>query len=226
VWNWQFGVAMSSKSNLPIGRDVGIWLSTKLEEPWSSEKIVSFLTPELLDSIKPKWLSLEPSVKLKLLFAFVILRKRSVTELAAEINQIIELGLEDDDDWVRVISEMLKNLTNEIPTIELNINNEYFTKSRDHFLNICKYPLHQHLVSTSVRECMQLLHCVYVSVSSDCSALCTFNDACFSLHNRLCSTKHTTELFTSGMCTHEQTLTTKSLAFCTHRCAICGNIRH
>jgi len=57
-------------------RDIAIWLSSKLEEPWSSEKITSYLTSEMLQAIKLKFSGLETVIKLRVLFAFLGIRKK------------------------------------------------------------------------------------------------------------------------------------------------------
>jgi hypothetical protein len=96
------------QKGLPIERDVIIWLNSKLEDAWSSEKIASFLTPELLESIKAKFNLLDTSLKLKVFFSFLTLRKKQFSELENEINQILDLGKGDvEDDWVKVISQFL-----------------------------------------------------------------------------------------------------------------------
>jgi hypothetical protein len=93
-------------SGLPE-RDVRLWLHNKLEEPWSSSKISSFITSDILKLISQKFNVLDPVIKIRILFSLLIVRKYLFKELEKEIEQIIQLGLTDDDEWVRVISSLL-----------------------------------------------------------------------------------------------------------------------
>jgi hypothetical protein len=91
----------------PEHRDIEAWLGAKLEDPWASEKISSFLTTEILQHAKLKFTSMETSIKLKLLHSFISLRKKSFKDMEPEIYEILNLGSHDEDEWVRMISNML-----------------------------------------------------------------------------------------------------------------------
>jgi hypothetical protein len=45
-----------------IQRDAVNWLNSKLEGPWSSERVVSYLNPELLQTIAQKFSALDPGL--------------------------------------------------------------------------------------------------------------------------------------------------------------------
>jgi len=112
----------SSRINASIDRDVGLWLTSKLEEPWSSEKITAQISQELLSAIKPKFSSLEPNIKIGLLFSFLALRRKQITELETPIKDIIQIGIEDEDEWVKTVSRLLYSLLEKQPTTESNNN--------------------------------------------------------------------------------------------------------
>ncbi len=104
-----------SYSNLgPEHRDIEAWLGAKLEDPWASEKISSFLTNEILQHAKTKFPSMETSIKLKLLHSFISLRKKSFKDMEQVIHDILALGTNDEDEWVRMISNMLRSLNQDI----------------------------------------------------------------------------------------------------------------
>jgi hypothetical protein len=94
----------------PEHRDIEAWLGAKLEDPWASEKISSFLTNEILQHTKNKFSSMDTSIKLKLLHSFISLRKKSFKDMEPEIYEILGIGANDEDEWVRMISTMLMPL--------------------------------------------------------------------------------------------------------------------
>lgn len=119
----------------PPDVDIEFWLTTKLEEPWSSEKLCSLLTLENLTSIGLKFSNLETSIKLRTLFSFLGLRKKVLEELKSPIQTILHLALQDDDEWVRVISSILPILlSEETEVINKEIPNEIFNKTKQEIL--------------------------------------------------------------------------------------------
>jgi hypothetical protein len=118
-------------SGLPE-RDLSLWLHNKLEEPWSCSKISSFITSEIMKSISEKFDTLDPLIKIRVLFSFIILRKYVLKELENDINHIIKLGLNDDDEWVRIISSLLSTFTSKGTVAYSEIQkNESFHKMFD-----------------------------------------------------------------------------------------------
>lgn len=89
--------------------DADVWLNAKLEEPWSSERVSSQLTVPILQQARARYALLETPIKLRLLFAFASLRRNRKLreELADDVRQLLALGDQDDDEWVRVMSKML-----------------------------------------------------------------------------------------------------------------------
>ena len=99
-----------SNTIAPEHRDIEAWLGAKLEDPWASEKISSFLTNEILQHAKGKFASMETSIKLRLLHSFISLRKKSFKDMEQDIYDLLNLGAKDEDEWVRMISTMLMPL--------------------------------------------------------------------------------------------------------------------
>lgn len=90
--------------------DTALWLHNKLssEDPWSGSSLRSLLTQDVLKNIPECFHRLEPQVKIKLLMAFLHLPSRVVEETNSELTEILEMGCHDEDEWVRVLSEILK----------------------------------------------------------------------------------------------------------------------
>lgn len=101
------------KSNMASARrqvDTASWLNNKLstDDPWSGPGFRSLLTPDVLRNIPEFFHRLEPQVKIKLLMAFLHVPRRVLDETSADISETLEIGSQDEDEWVRVICEILK----------------------------------------------------------------------------------------------------------------------
>lgn len=156
-------------SSLGVDVDVELWLSSKLEEAWSSEKICSSLTTETLTAIRNKFSSLETSIKLRTLFSLLGLRKKLLDELNEPIKKLLEVASQDDDEWVRVVASILPILlsfsdssmaSNAIPPFSISDNVNVFAKTfqgLSHFLEQNDFapqfsPLESCYLSSSVFE--------------------------------------------------------------------------
>jgi hypothetical protein len=128
-----------SVSSSGIRTDVTLWLTNKLEDPWSSEKISSSLSTEILQSVKLKFSLLESSIKIRLLFSFLSLRKKAISEMEKEIMDILQLGKEDEDEWVRVVANLLNSITLDRPIIPELHNMDAFVKTREDLQRARKY---------------------------------------------------------------------------------------
>jgi hypothetical protein len=107
-----------SSSIAPEHRDIEAWLGAKLEDPWASEKISSFLTNEILQHAKGKFATMDTSIKLRLLHSFISLRKKSFKDMEQDIYELLNLGAKDEDEWVRMISTMLMPLNQDKITVD------------------------------------------------------------------------------------------------------------
>lgn len=99
-------------------RDIEAWLTAKLEDPWSSEKIASLLTKDILIHIQAKFTTMDISLKLKLLFSIISLRKKPFKDLEEAILNIFQLAMGDEDEWVRILSQILRTLPQDKIAIE------------------------------------------------------------------------------------------------------------
>lgn len=90
--------------------DTALWLHNKLstDDSWSGSSLRSSLTQDVLRNIPECFHRLETQVKVKLLMAFLHLPRRVIEETNSEMNEIFEIGSQDEDEWVRVLSEILK----------------------------------------------------------------------------------------------------------------------
>jgi len=105
--------------------NVELWLSSKLQEPWSSEKISSLLTAEMLQDIRSKFTTMETQLKLKILFAMLSMRKIALKELEAQIQELLSIGRADNDEWISVFCEMFETYPTD-QTLKRDISNESF----------------------------------------------------------------------------------------------------
>lgn len=110
--------------------DTAIWLHNKLgasNDLWSGGSICSQLNQDVLINIKECFHALQSQVKLKLILSFLHIPRRNIEEVSSdqsllsikyscfvnkqwrqELEDILELGLEDQDQWVSMVAELLK----------------------------------------------------------------------------------------------------------------------
>ncbi|XP_078379721.1 negative elongation factor A-like [Oculina patagonica] len=90
--------------------DTALWLHNKLstDDSWSGSSLRSLLTQDVLRNIPECFHRLETQVKVKLLMAFLHLPRRVMEETSSEMCEVFEIGSQDEDEWVRVLSEILK----------------------------------------------------------------------------------------------------------------------
>lgn len=117
-------------------RDLRLWLTSKLDEPWSSSKISASFTKEIFQKILVHFPTLDPPIKLKLLFSLLALKKSSQQELKEEIQQLIELGKKDTSEWVRVISVLLTRIGEGVLGLEELQENTIFASVFEHLKNL------------------------------------------------------------------------------------------
>jgi len=114
-----------------IGRDVTIWLTSKLEEPWSSQKITSYITSDFLQNIKPRFSTLDTAIKTRFLLSFVNLKKKTLLELEKDITDILQIAQQDEDEWVQVMAKILSAISKEKQIFDADLlNNEVFQNMR------------------------------------------------------------------------------------------------
>lgn len=113
--------------------DTSLWLHNKLgtsNDLWSGGSICSQLTQEVLKNIKDCFPDLQSQVKLKLVLSFLHIPRRNIDEVSSfqplvsritdslcvcvelqwrgELEEILDMALEDADQWVSTVAELLK----------------------------------------------------------------------------------------------------------------------
>ena len=91
--------------------DTAMWLHNKLssDDMWSGTNIWSMLNTDVLRNIQDCFHTLDSQVKIKLLMSFLYIPRRSAQEMSSELNEILDIGSGDSDDWVRILSEILRS---------------------------------------------------------------------------------------------------------------------
>ena len=94
-----------------IEADTPLWLHNKLgnDDQWSSGGIASFLNGDVLRNIQECFVGLEAKVRLKLLLSFLEIPRRNLQSLSDDLQIIVNFGIEDEDDWVKMIANILKD---------------------------------------------------------------------------------------------------------------------
>eukprot|EP01080_Neovahlkampfia_damariscottae_P005813 gene5813-9636_t len=132
----------------------GISIELKLKNEWNSENDISFITKEFLKVLNenPKiFQDLNTDLKLKLLMSCLSMNKNHLKNLKNEFNELIQLGLNDENEWVTVVSEILS----EYPThfcLKNDIQNEKIFGSLESFHNKCLNKIKTNLKDTQMNE--------------------------------------------------------------------------
>lgn len=94
-----------------IEADTALWLRNKLdnEDQWSSGGLTSLLTTDVLRNTYRCFRSLDHRVRLKLLLSFLEIRRRNLETLRDELSMVVNLGIDDEDDWVRLVACILSD---------------------------------------------------------------------------------------------------------------------
>jgi hypothetical protein len=92
--------------------EIELWLTSKLNADWSSERIANQLTPEILGNCVSQYERLrymETPIKLRLLSSCLSLKKKSLADMGPLFQPLFDKSMsdEEEDEWVRVISDIL-----------------------------------------------------------------------------------------------------------------------
>lgn len=137
--------AAFSKFKMASGRQdiaLHVWLQNKLssDDPWSGSNLRSLLTQDVLRNIPECFHRLEPQVKIKLLMAFLHLPRRVLEETSADLCETLEIGSQDEDEWVRVICEILKYYpTSGMLNVHLEQASPVFAEVTQQLKQSCKF---------------------------------------------------------------------------------------
>eukprot|EP01117_Protostelium_nocturnum_P007347 TRINITY_DN2629_c0_g1_i3.p1 TRINITY_DN2629_c0_g1~~TRINITY_DN2629_c0_g1_i3.p1 ORF type:complete len:788 (+),score=365.51 TRINITY_DN2629_c0_g1_i3:108-2471(+) len=94
-------------------RDVVSWLHHRGEEEFASDRISSFLSSEVFSQLESKFEALDTNVRLKLVYSFLSLRKKQLSDFseAGFISNILQQAhSNNEDEWLKIISEILQEI--------------------------------------------------------------------------------------------------------------------
>lgn len=94
--------------------EIELWLTTKLNADWSSERIANHLTTDIVGTFANQYERLkylETPVKLRLLMCCLSLKKKSLADMSQSFQTLVQKGMNDaeEDEWIRVISDILSS---------------------------------------------------------------------------------------------------------------------
>ncbi|KAL6768858.1 hypothetical protein ACKKBG_A16520 [Auxenochlorella protothecoides x Auxenochlorella symbiontica] len=85
-------------------RDLTLHISSKLAGEWSAPNVAGMLTAPVLEYLVSKWSDLDTMVKTRLLLAPLAMKGASLEELRPQLQAMVEAGVADKDEWVRVMA--------------------------------------------------------------------------------------------------------------------------
>ncbi|KAL5016203.1 hypothetical protein ScPMuIL_005792 [Solemya velum] len=91
--------------------DTSLWLHNKLgstDDLWSGKTICSQLSQEKLQSTVACFHTLQPHVKVKLLFSFLHIPRRNVEQWKSDLEDLLMMAIHDTDQWVSMTGEILR----------------------------------------------------------------------------------------------------------------------
>ncbi|EGC29099.1 hypothetical protein DICPUDRAFT_159367 [Dictyostelium purpureum] len=106
-------------------RDIEGWLASKLEEPWSSERLSSLLSKDILQLFFVKFTKIDTLIRIKVLFSFLFLKKKQFQELEQNIVMLLQIAQEEEDEWLQVMGQLLRKINEE--KISLTVDLQPFT---------------------------------------------------------------------------------------------------
>lgn len=92
-----------------VADNVRIWLHTKLERPWNGSHVAYHLTNDVLALVVDQWISLDTTVKLRLLAALLAIKPAQLRSILTQTQQIIALTAEDSDGWVQTVGQIISS---------------------------------------------------------------------------------------------------------------------
>ncbi|KAF9194785.1 hypothetical protein BGZ50_005825 [Haplosporangium sp. Z 11] len=96
-------------------------LKQHLSLAWHGHQTVaSELSNEMFDNIIAQWSKLSSTVRLGILFSLICMKKAHQIQLKDRCQKIIDIACSDLDEWVRLVSQMLKDYPTE-GTLRFNV---------------------------------------------------------------------------------------------------------
>lgn len=109
------------------GMPVEQWLASRFFAPWGSDRVAAQYTPEILEQIAAHFPTLENSIKLKVLFSLLGVRKAQLKTCESGLKTVLDRANADEDEWVRLLAEIIGSFP-ESQTIRIDLSNEHFNE--------------------------------------------------------------------------------------------------
>lgn len=93
--------------DLKSAKDVDLWLTKRLERPWSSEKVVQGITMDVIVLAEECFEGLDTNTKLGFIISFLAFRKINLQKMHENIYNILKKALQDPDVWVQIIAHQI-----------------------------------------------------------------------------------------------------------------------
>ncbi|KAF8922989.1 hypothetical protein BGZ58_003488 [Dissophora ornata] len=103
------------------GEKLQEWLAQHLTSPWHGHQtIAAELGNDTIDNIRERWTQLGPPARLGVLFSLISVKKAQQQHLKENSQKLIDTACTDPDEWVRLVSQMLKDYPTE-GTLRFNV---------------------------------------------------------------------------------------------------------
>ncbi|KAF7731650.1 Negative elongation factor A [Apophysomyces ossiformis] len=107
------------------------WITEEfVNTSWRSQTVAQELTHDILDVIRAQYDSYDKATKLGVLFSMLYVRKVDLPVLRENMIRILQIASDDDDDWVRIVGNALKDFP---ITNRFNFNLQDWNKSSDSY---------------------------------------------------------------------------------------------
>eukprot|EP01027_Heterolobosea_sp_BB2_P015019 GEZU01021534.1.p1 GENE.GEZU01021534.1~~GEZU01021534.1.p1 ORF type:complete len:684 (-),score=143.28 GEZU01021534.1:489-2540(-) len=135
--------------NILAVEDAATWAKQRLASSWSAPRAAGHMDGNWVkqfvyqhqQSVSEQsnidiFSFLETPIKIRLLMSIISMKKQQINELRVPyLQQFVHMGLEDSDEWVRVISEIVFPLVydEQRPRLNTSLQNKQFISAIDHF---------------------------------------------------------------------------------------------
>lgn len=124
--------------------NINLWLYSRLENSWQSPRLAPLINIDVIKLIVNNWDEIgDTTLKLKLLPVIFSFNKRQLDTLSNEFMNIVNLAMEDKDDWVKTLATLISTVVKSGGNNSINFeglkNNEYFKESFAILCEKCLY---------------------------------------------------------------------------------------
>jgi hypothetical protein len=121
--------------------DTEVWLCSKFKAEWIHDDISNQLTEQHLVSLissKDEFFNLPLTVKLGILLSALSMRHDHFAKLADKYQELIQIGLQDSDEWIVIMSQILSPYTN-YHCLRTDVENNFYSTSMEHMRVQCNF---------------------------------------------------------------------------------------